>query len=82
MVDYSRKYLNISVDSHQSIWYMLHSVPDSSKWLNILLVVELLFSLPFANSTVERMFSTLKIIKTDRRTQLNTDTLFHPGNPN
>ena len=82
VVDYSRKYLNISVDSHQSIWYKLHSVRDSSKWPNILLVVELLFSLPFANSKVERMFSTLKIIKTDRRTQLNTDTLFHPGNPN
>jgi len=75
VVDYSRKYLNISVDSHQSIWYKLHSVRDSSKWPNILLVVELLFSLPFANSKVERMFSTLKIIKTDRRTQLNTDLL-------
>ena len=32
-------------------------------------------SLPFTNSQVERMFSTLKVIKTDRRTSLQRDTL-------
>lgn len=37
--------------------------------------VSWLFSLPFTNSHVERLFSTLKIIKTDRRTRLHTATL-------
>ena len=36
---------------------------------------ELLFSLPFSNGHVERVFSTLKNIKTERRTLLKRDTL-------
>lgn len=36
---------------------------------------ELLFSLPFTTSGVERTFSKLKVIKTDRRTSLHTSTL-------
>ena len=36
---------------------------------------ELLFSLPFTNSKVEQMFSSLKVIKTDRRTSLHITTL-------
>ena len=35
----------------------------------------ILFSLPFSSGTVERMFSMLKLIKTDSRTSLNTSTL-------
>lgn len=36
---------------------------------------ELLFSLPFTNANVERAFSTMKVIKTDHRSSLNTSTL-------
>ena len=36
---------------------------------------ELLFSLPFSNGHVESVFSTLKNIKTERRTLLKRDTL-------
>ena len=33
---------------------------DASKWINILSLIEILFCLPVANGTVERMFSNLK----------------------
>jgi len=36
---------------------------------------ELLFSLPFSNGHVERMFSAMKIIKTNRRSNLKSRTL-------
>ena len=36
---------------------------------------ELLLSLPFSTAKVERFFSTLKIIKNERRTNLNISTL-------
>ena len=52
-----------------------YTAPDSSKWPNLLQLSELLFSLPFSNAHVERMFSTLKIIKTEWRTLLKCDTL-------
>ena len=50
--------------------------PDAeSKWPNILQLCKLVFSLPFSNAHVERLFSTLKIIKTDRRSNLKSTTL-------
>lgn len=41
----------------------------------MLRLCELLFSLPFSNGQIERMFSVLKVTKTDRRTNLQTQTL-------
>ena len=40
-----------------------------------MLVSELLLSLPFSTAKVERFFSTLKIIKNERRTNLSCSTL-------
>lgn len=36
---------------------------------------KLLFSLPFSSGSIERMFSSLKLVKTDRLTNLHTTTL-------
>ena len=75
MVEYARRYLNIAEEDHQIIWYKLFNCPDSSKWKNILALIELLFCLPMANGRVERAFSVMKIIKTDRRNCLGEDHL-------
>ena len=74
-VDYARNYLRIGSESYQKIWYRLHTATDVEKWRNILALSELVFSLPFSNGQVERIFSMMKIIKTDRRTSLHTNTL-------
>lgn len=74
IADYSRTYLRIGCDSYERVWYQLYSSPDAVKWQNILLVSELLFSLPFSTAKVERFFSTLKIIKNERRTNLSCST--------
>ena len=54
VVDYTRKfmymYLLIGTDSYKTIWYKLHTCPDSQKWLNVPLLCEPIFSLPFSNS--------------------------------
>ncbi len=70
-IDYARKYLSIQSESYQKIWYKLHISPEAVKWPNVLVLAELLFSLPFSNGRVERIFSSMKIIKTDRRTNLH-----------
>ena len=75
MVDYARRYLNIAEEDHQTIWYKLFNCPDSSKWKNILALVELLFCLPMANGRVERAFSVMKVVKTDRHNCLGEDHL-------
>ena len=46
IIEYARTYLRIGSESYRKIWYQLHFSPDSVKWPNVLLVSELLFSLP------------------------------------
>ena len=75
IVDYARTYLRIASDSYSKVWYQLYCSPDSTKWPNIMLVSELLLSLPFSTAKVERFFSTLKMIKNERRTNLSCSTL-------
>lgn len=68
--EYAKKYLSHDKNGYHSTWYKLHTVSDSSKWPNVLLLCNLLFSLPFSNSYVERMFLVLKVVKTNRQTNL------------
>ena len=75
IVEYARKYLSLDREGYRKVWYKLHISPDAVRWPNILLLCELGFSLPFSNGHVERLFSSLKLIKTDRRTRLQTSTL-------
>ena len=75
IVLYAQKFLNINVEGYQKVWYKLHTCPDASKWQNLIRVCELVFSLPFSNAHVERLFSTLKVIKTNRHTKLESTTL-------
>ena len=49
--------------------------PDSGKWPIILILCELAFSLPFSNGLVEQIFSRMKVIKSDRRTNMQASTL-------
>ena len=57
------------------MWYKLHATPDAKNWPNVLLLSQLLFSLPFTNSIMERAFCTMKVVKTNHRTSLLTSTL-------
>ena len=75
VVSYARKYLPIGSENHHKIWYKLHTSPDSSRWHNIFMLCEHLFSLPISTSRVEQLFSLLKIIKTKRQTSINNSTL-------
>ena len=75
VVDYARKYLLIGTYRYKVIWYKLHTCPDSRRWPNVLLLCELVFSLPYSNSCAQQIFSSLKSIKTMIRTNLSTSTL-------
>ena len=47
---------------------MLHVCPDAAKWPSVLVLCELVFSLPFSNGRVEQIFPSLKLLKTANRT--------------
>ena len=74
-VDYARKYVGLESTHYRKVWYNLHICPSASSWPNLLLLCELVFSLPFSNGRVEQIFSSLKIIKTTTRTSLTVDTV-------
>lgn len=74
-VEYARNYLSVETEKYHKVWYKLHVCPDADRWTNVLVLCKLCFSLPFSNGSVERMFSSLKLAKSDRRTRLHHDTL-------
>ena len=72
---YATKYISLSTLDYRAVWWQLFHSPDASEWVNILSLIELLFSLPVSNGVVERVFSQMNIIKVKRRTLLCNDTL-------
>ena len=64
---------NISILSRKST--KLCGGNSAKKWSNVLSFVEVLFCLPMANGCVERIFSQLKLIKTERQSYLGIDRL-------
>ena len=72
VIEYARKYTNIGAVEYRKIWYKLFSCPDSHKWPNVLMLCELAFN---SNGRVEQIFSSMKVLKTDRRTNMQSDTL-------
>ena len=75
IIDYAKRYLNLVQENYTTIWWKLFNAVDASKWQNILRVVELLFCLPLTNGRLERLFSQLKLIKSDRRSSLGENRL-------
>ena len=75
MVYYAKQYINLVQDPYKVVWWKLFNSPDSTKWTNILTLVELTFCIPLSNGHVERCFSQLKITKTNRRVSLGEDRL-------
>ena len=77
MVEYGREYINLVQDDYTVVWWKLFNCVDANKWGNVLAIVELLFCVPVANGHLERVFSQLKLIKTNRRNSIKEDTLDH-----
>ena len=60
---------------YRGVWWRLFNAPNTSEWTNCLILARLLFTLPLSNGKLERIFSTLKVIKVDRRSLLGNETL-------
>ena len=75
LVGYGKDYLNLATEENNVIWWKLFNSPSAKEWANILGLVEMLFCLPMSNGHLERVFSQLKLIKTNRRNCLSEDRL-------
>ena len=75
MLQYAVQYISVSTLDYRCVWWRLFNAPNASEWKNVLSLATLLFSLPASNAKLERVFSQLSVIKTDKRTLLSNDTL-------
>ena len=75
MIAYAVQYIALSSLDYHSVWWRLFHAPNSAEWANVLILAELLFSLPASNGKLERVFSTLGTIKVDKRSRLTNESL-------
>ena len=77
MTDYDKQYFDLVEEECRVIWWKLFNAPDAKNWTNILPLNELLFCVPVTNGWDERVFSSLKLIKSDRQSSLGEHRLDH-----
>ena len=75
MIGYAVQYISLSYIDYHSVWWRLFNAPNSAEWSNILVLAELLFSLPGSNGKLERIFSLLGTIKVEKRSCLTNESL-------
>ena len=75
LVVYATQFISLSTMEYRSVWWRLFHVPNSSEWFNVLSLANLLFSLPVSNGKLERTFSQVNLLKSNKRNLLGTDTL-------
>ena len=66
MIGYAVQYISLSSIDYHSVWWRLFNAPNSAEWSTILVLAELLFSLPASNGKLERIFSLLGTIKVEK----------------
>ena len=72
---HATQFISLSTMGYQAVWWRLFHAPNATEWYNCLTLARLLLTLPVSNGKLERIFSTLKVIKVDKRSLLGNDTL-------
>ena len=75
VVQYAIQFISLSTLDYRAVWWRIFHSPNAAEWSNILLLIELLFSLPASNGKLERVFSQVNLLKTNRCTLLSNDSL-------
>ena len=75
MLSYAGHFISLATTDYQSVWWRIFHSPNCKEWTNLLIFIQLLFALPASNGKIERVFSQLNIIKTDKRTTLCNETI-------
>ena len=56
LVQYAVQFISLSTLDYRAVWWRIFHAPSASEWLNALLLIELLFSLPSSNGKLERAY--------------------------
>ena len=72
---HATQFISLSTLGYQAVWWRLFHAPNCNDWPNLLLLVHMLFTLPVSNGKLERVLSTMKLLKVEKRSQMGNDTL-------
>ena len=75
IMEYAVQYILLSTMDYKSVWWRVFNAFNATEWSNALLLVQLLFSLPASNGKLERVFSTVNVIKVNKRDNDSLDDL-------
>ena len=75
LVAYATRYLDPSRTHYLRVWKRIFDSSRKDRWNMVLLLVELLLSIPISNAKVERLFLLMNRVKTDFRASLSENTL-------
>lgn len=75
LLHYAIQFISLSSTSYQVVWWKLFHSPNASDWTSVLILARLLFMLPVSNGKLERIFSTMKKIKVDKRSSMSNELL-------
>ena len=75
LLQYAVHFISLSTLDYRAVWWRLFNTPSSSEWSNALILVELLLSLPASIGKLDRVFSQLNVVKTNKRTSLTNKSL-------
>ena len=75
VLQYAVQYISLSTMDYRAVWWRIFNAPTASEWSSVLILVELLFSLPASNGKLERVFSQMNVIKTNKRSSLTDESL-------
>ena len=75
MLSYALQFISLSSTSYITVrWKLFHS-PSSYDWVNVLSFACLLLTLRVSNGKLERVFSTMKNIKMEKRSSMSNEIL-------
>ena len=76
VVRYAYRYFNIDSTDPMKLWSKLCMLgKDKESWKDIIFLIELCLCTPFSNATLERFFIHLKVVKTELRSKLSSESL-------
>jgi hypothetical protein len=78
VIEYTTRYLSLSTTPYLHVWRRIFDSSRSEGWSMVLLLAELLFSIPISNAKVERLFWLMNRIKTDFRATLGRECSKQP----
>ena len=75
LLHYAIQFISLSTLNYRAVWWRIFHSPSASDWCNVLMLAKLLFSLPSSNGKLERVFSQVNVIKSEKRTTLSNEAL-------